>query len=51
MSLQKNEAQEEAIKTIKGPVIVISCPGSVKLQLWSDGLNISLTMEEILKRF
>ena len=30
MSLQKNEAQEEAIKTIKGPVIVISCPGSGK---------------------
>ena len=28
--MQKNKAQEDAIKTIYGPVIVISCPGSGK---------------------
>lgn len=28
--LKRNEAQEEAINTIQGPVIVISCPGSGK---------------------
>lgn len=30
MSLLKNEAQEQAIKTIYGPVLLISCPGSGK---------------------
>lgn len=29
-TLQKNTAQEEAIRTINGPVIIISCPGSGK---------------------
>ena len=30
MGLQKNVAQEEAIATINGPMILISCPGSGK---------------------
>ena len=30
MSLQKNQAQEEAIRTIDGPVLLVSCPGSGK---------------------
>ena len=30
MALVKNEAQEKAIATIDGPVIIISCPGSGK---------------------
>ena len=28
--LKRNKAQEEAINTTQGPVIVISCPGSGK---------------------
>lgn len=28
--IQKNEAQEEAIRTINGPVLLVSCPGSGK---------------------
>ena len=30
MQLLENEAQEEAIRTIDGPVIIVSCPGSGK---------------------
>ena len=30
MALKKNEAQEKAIQTIYGPVLLISCPGSGK---------------------
>lgn len=30
VNLKENAAQEEAIRTIKGPVLIISCPGSGK---------------------
>ena len=32
MPLEKNEAQEEAIRTTKGHLLLVSCPGSGKQQ-------------------
>lgn len=46
-----NEKQMEAVNTLKGQVLVVSCPGSGKTTVIVNRTKRSLTVVYLLKRF